>query len=319
MSRINALKTANRITADHVLGLRRDLFTDGVVSDDEIRDLLALARAVPAGDIAWAQFFAEAVADYAAHQQSPAGYVPDPVAALLIKQMGPAHQVSALCFDALIHLFCQSKQVPAKLAAYALAAAKAVILRDGVITGRDVIALRNLFYAAGGDGHVAITQAEANLAFDLNDAVQGANNDTAWPALFQQIISAFLLAHLGAAPLPRAEALRLENWIENGRGIEWRAPQAPGPLGKGVRAALGQMFGGPSETEKLYAALNTARTQDASQAQQITPEETEWLIDRIGRDGIFDAAETALVNHLRALSAEMNETFPPALRKLIAA
>ena len=57
--------------------------------------------------------------------------------------------------------------------------------------------MRRILYAFGGEGGVAITRAEAEVLFDINDASQGANNDPEWTDLFVKAIANCIMAASG--------------------------------------------------------------------------------------------------------------------------
>ena len=65
---------------------------------------------------------------------------------------------------------------------------KADLLADGVIDAAEVAKLKEILYA-----DVSIDKEEANLLFEINDAVTGKENDPSWESFFIQAISEFLL------------------------------------------------------------------------------------------------------------------------------
>lgn len=62
------------------------------------------------------------------------------------------------------------------------------LLADGVIDAAEVAKLKEILYADG-----SIDKEEANLLFEINDAVTGKENDPSWESFFIQAISEFLL------------------------------------------------------------------------------------------------------------------------------
>jgi len=65
---------------------------------------------------------------------------------------------------------------------------KADILADGVIDAGEVTALRTVLYADG-----SVDKEEAEMLFELNDAVSGKNNHSSWNDLFIEAITSYLL------------------------------------------------------------------------------------------------------------------------------
>lgn len=62
------------------------------------------------------------------------------------------------------------------------------LLADGIIDAKEVNELRDFLYADG-----KIDSEEAEFLFEINNAVSGNNNDTAWESLFIEAITSYLL------------------------------------------------------------------------------------------------------------------------------
>ena len=60
--------------------------------------------------------------------------------------------------------------------------------------------LRRMLYAFGGDGNVAVTRAEAEVLFDINDATADAEPNPAWTDLFVKAIANVVMAASGQQP-----------------------------------------------------------------------------------------------------------------------
>jgi hypothetical protein len=71
-----------------------------------------------------------------------------------------------------------------------------------------------MLYAFGGDGNIAVTQQEASVLFDINDATAETENHPAWSDLFVKALANFLMATSGYQVPTRQEALRREAWLE---------------------------------------------------------------------------------------------------------
>ena len=72
MSRILASRT---ITAEDVLALRRDVFTDSLVNRNEVETIFQLDRDCVEKAEQWTQFFVDALTDHFVWQTDPYGYV----------------------------------------------------------------------------------------------------------------------------------------------------------------------------------------------------------------------------------------------------
>ncbi|MCB2097215.1 MAG: hypothetical protein KDE05_06235, partial [Parvularculaceae bacterium] len=74
---IRSVGADGHVSADDVLFLRKNVFADGVVSRAELAALFALAEKAPQGDPEWADYFAEASADFFLREEEPHGYLTD--------------------------------------------------------------------------------------------------------------------------------------------------------------------------------------------------------------------------------------------------
>ncbi|TIY07715.1 MAG: hypothetical protein E5V18_09030, partial [Mesorhizobium sp.] len=69
------LASKNRITAEDVVTLRREVLGDGVVTRGEAEALFALDATAKDKCAQWPDFLIEAVTDFIVHQEKPAGYI----------------------------------------------------------------------------------------------------------------------------------------------------------------------------------------------------------------------------------------------------
>src|SRR5690606_11351061 len=84
----------------------------------------------------------------------------------------------------------------------------------GAVSEDDVELMRRMLYAFGGSGNIAVTQPEAEVLFDINDATSELDNHPAWSDLFVKAVSNFLMASSGYQVPSRQEALRREAWLD---------------------------------------------------------------------------------------------------------
>ena len=80
----NRMVAAGRITAADVLHLGREVIPDGFTTADEADMLIALDRAVPVSDAAFADAVCAAVVDFAVWGERPTGYVDVEIARWLV-------------------------------------------------------------------------------------------------------------------------------------------------------------------------------------------------------------------------------------------
>jgi hypothetical protein len=314
---------SGRITAEHVQALRRSLYSDGAAERGEVEALFTLDEAATCHDSGWPALFTEAATDHLVEQQEPQGYVSEADADWLMARIGRDGVVkTATELELLVRVMEKAKSSPARLAAFALAQVKkAVVEGDGPLAGNGKLEpgrvgraeaelVRRILYAFGGDGNVAVSRAEAEILFDINDATADADNDPAWSDLFVKAIANFLMAASGYAVPSREEAMRRETWLDTpSAGVaDVFSRMAAG----GLRGFL-QAYREPS-AESVWGERNAAAESRARQSEAVTPDEAEWLSRRIGRDGILSANEKALLRFIRDESASVH----PSLQSLIA-
>ena len=151
----------------------------------------------------------------------------------------------------------------------------------GIVSEADVDLLRRILYSAGSDGSIAITQAEAEVLFDIDEATSGHDNHPAWTDLFVKAIANCVMAASGYAAPPREIALAREAWLDRRGELSLDAM-----LG-GMASGLKGLFGGYREqtTEERAIARLTQQKVEIITRETVTAAEATWLAERIGRDG----------------------------------
>ena len=225
---VAGLTGKGRITADDVLLLRGEVFRDGIVTRAEAESLFALHASCRDQCAEWPGFFVEAVTDYIVHQEKPQGYISDDNAEWLIRAISRDGAVdTAVEMELLVSVLEKARSSPERLSAYALEqVALAVIDGDGPLAGAadrrrgvvdkgEVDLLRRVLYAFGGDGNIAITRAEAETLFRINDGTSEELNHPSWNELFVKVVANFVLSSSGYEPPSRTEALRRDAFFDN--------------------------------------------------------------------------------------------------------
>ena len=302
------------LTADDALTLRRIIFGgDDAVSLEEAEALIRLNADAGVPSPEWRALFIEALTDFTVHQQEPNGYVDEAKAGWLagaVSRDGCAREDE---IDLLVHVLEQADSAPASLSAFVLAQIKAAILARaaGGITGADVERLRLVLFAVGGASNIAVTRDEANALFDLNDAAQGAANAVTWADFFARAVgNSVLYAPTWQAPSAEDE-LKLEAELADNSGFF-----------KGFKALLNPKEAAAliqSPHESFYSEEQKRNLADSAleaAAEVVTAEEAAWLIERIDRDGVFDAAERGLVAFLVANARSFDPAFKPLADRL---
>lgn len=324
---VAGLTSKNKITAEDVTMLRREVFADGVVTRGEAEALFALDQTARDKCGEWAPFFVEAVTDYIVHQEKPEGYISEQNADWLVRTVSRDGMVDSRTeLELLVHVLEEAKSSPDQLSAYALEqVAHAVIdgkgpmmhggsLVPGHIAKAEVDLLRRILYAYGGDGNIAISKAEAEVLFRINDWTAAADNDPSWNDLFVKAIANHVMCATGYEPPTREVALRHETFLDES------SPALGGFFSRMVSggfAAILEAYHSPGDIEAEWEARNRAAEALARRAETIDASEAEWLAERVGggqrplRDN-----ERALLTLIRHASPQIHTALKPLLDKV---
>ena len=326
----------SRLTADiirngtigdvDVLRLRCALHGDGIASADEAERLFRINEACPSQHPAWADFFVETLTDYLVDQVEPEGYLTSEDAKRLIERVtSGGRPPRKLELDLIVDVLDRSRWSPVSLARFALEQVKLAVtdgvgpLRarqepaQGVIREAEVELVRRILYAFGGEGCVAVTRAEAEVLFDINDAIAQPADNAAWADLFVKAITNVVMAASGRAVPTREEALCRDTSLVEGGEL---APDMV--LSAMVRSSLDAVWGGYQERspeERALARLEHQRIEIIT-SEPIAAAETGWLCERIGRGGRLTANEAALIAYLKLESPAMHPELRAAVDRL---
>lgn len=315
---VSGIKSSGRITTEDVRRLRRHVYGDRMIANEQIEALLALDSACPDKSPDWTDLFAEAIASFVVEQQQPLGYVDDAKADWLIGHLTRDGRIdSGAELEAIIGVAEKAKQSPARLVRFALETIRDTVLngagparrggeyKPGIVTEADVALLRRVLYAPGGDQHIAVTRAEAEILFDINDATAEAENHSSWSDLFVKAVASSILFYSGYAVPTREAALRREQWLDE-----------PADIG-GFISRIGQGIARVFSAYKLEAPSSSAGTteEQMTTASHVTEDEARWLLARLQRDEKLHANEKALLSFLREHSVDINPVLKPVLEQ----
>ncbi|MEO5758654.1 MAG: hypothetical protein ABIQ51_17535 [Mesorhizobium sp.] len=323
---VAGLTSKNRITADDVTMLRHDVFGDGVVTRGEAEALFALDATARDKCPEWPDFFVEAVTDYIVHQEKPASYISQDNADWLIRTISRDGMVDSRTeLELLVHVLEEAKSSPVKLCTYALEqVAHAVIdgkgplmlggsLVPGLVAKAEVELLRRILYAHGGEGNIAITRAEAEILFKINERTATANNDPSWNDLFVKAIANFVMCSSGYEAPTRDVALRRDAFLDHAN------PEIGGFFGRMVSGGLAgiiEAYRSPADTEAEWEARNMAAEALARRAETIDAGEAKWLVEHIGVGRPLYENERALLTLIKHASPEIHPALQPLLDKV---
>lgn len=306
--------------------LRKLIFTDGAVSEAEARALLRINDACKVQDASWPDFLIEAVTDYLVNDAEPQGYLTAANAAWLIEIISRDGKVQSKTeLELLVSLLDRARWSPESLARFALDQVRSAVvsgegplrsgldLKAGEISEGEIELLRRILYAFGGDGNIAITRAEAEVLFEINDAVSNGPLNPAFTDLFVKAIANAVMAGSGYAVPSREEALRREVWLES------RGDLSIGAVVEAMaKGGLGGLYASQTSEERALARLERQRIEIITN-EEVTQGETGWLADRLGRDGKLTPAESALIAFLKRENPKLDATFEALVGKLAVA
>jgi hypothetical protein len=320
------IKARGSIKDADVLKLRRSYYEDGLITAEEAETILALNDACPIQDPAWADCFVETITDFIVDQAEPEGYLTQENAEWLIRHIAKDGQIGSKTeLELLLNVLDKARWVPQSLVRFALAQVRDAIihnsgpLRAGKARGApplpppgvsaaDVDLLRRILYSFGGDGNLAVTQAEAEVLFEIDAATAEADNHPSWSDLFVKAIANCVLGACGYATPPRAVALARDAWLER------RGELSIDEVLSGLTGPCRKLFGGYRQQtgEEQAIARLTQQKIEIITHEGITPAEVKWLAERIGRGGKPTANARSLLMFLEAESPAID----PILRDI---
>lgn len=291
-----------------VTKLRGLFYADGEISALEAKGLFEINDACRVQDPSWADFFVEAISDYVVRDAEPYGYITTANADWVIDSVtrdGRLHTRTEL--ELLLNILDKARWSPPRLVKFVLAQVKKAViegtgpmrdgtqLHPGVITPDDVRVLRRALYAFAGDGNIAITRAEAEVLFEINDAIDDAATCPEWVDLFVKAIANAVMGSSGYAVPSRHAALAQETWLES-RGDLTLPSIASKALSGGLSGIIAACRSQSSE-ERAIAKLERQRIEIITN-EAVTENEAGWLIERLMHDVEINEAERALLQFL---------------------
>ena len=284
-----AALSSRDITEAEVLALRRIYYANGTISLEEAEGLAALDLRPGRKHPSWRVFFVEALTDYTVHQAKPEGYITAENADWLVARIAKDGVVqTANGFELLVHVLEEACFAPESIVHFALQQIRMGIIEghgalsagrfagSPRVTAADVDLLRRVIYAFGGDRAVAISRAEAEVLFEINDGTLEDENDPAWSELFVKAIANHLMAASGYQPPAREVALAHEAWAESRDGVGgFLTRMLSGGL-TGVLQSYHQQNGEDVELARLERQKLEIVT-----SEEITEPEARWLIDKL--------------------------------------
>lgn len=326
------LQDESRITDEDVLKFRREVFEDMLVSRAEAEGVFALNNSIENTSKAWNDFFVEVMVDYCVNQAKPHGYMSENNADWLVAQITKDGRLDTNSeLELVIKIIERAKEVPTQFAAFALEQVAVAVLegngtllnneelKAGVIGAPEANLLRRVLYGVGSEGRLAVSKEEVEVLFELNDMTVEAENHAEWTDVFIKAVACHLMAVDGYHAVDRKEAMRREAWLDDAdvdvAGMLSKTLSSVGDLMKGGLFG-GAMRSGSDIMDDAWAERNAQMQAEAEQSNIIDAEESHWLVDRIGRDGVLHENEKALISYLKQESPDLHSSLKPLLDKV---
>lgn len=289
------------LSSTDALEIRRRIWPDGRIGEDEADLLFALNDAVAEPSREWVDCFVEALTAYVVEQAEPRFYVDERRATWLIERVRRDGRVGTLGeLELLVRVLEKSLNTPESLKRFVLEEVERLVLTGegptraggafapGSITAGEVAFLRRALFASGGDGPARVSGDEAEALFRIKDASLAGDNSPAWRTLFVQGVGNFLMAHGGYRPLETEQAKRLERFMDD------RRPNLGGFLGR-----LGASFLSPGRVaDALSPRTRSDHDAEVAAAATVDGAEAAWLRTHVDADGRVDEYEQALLDFI---------------------
>ncbi len=310
-------KAVGTISADEILALRREGWSDGKIDMAEAEALFLANDSLTEVTPEWVSFFVAALTAFVVNGDEPRGYVDDAKADWLAFHIDHDGKLDSMAeLELLVRIMETAIQVPPEMRSYGLEQIEHAVVsgtgptRDGgqllpgCISSSECALLRRMIFAAGGDRPAAVSKAEAEMLFRIKNASLEGDNAPEWERLFAQGVANFLMGFGGNEPLSPQRAVELETFMNSsGGGIGGffaRMARADVGCGFGSLLSLGGACHGSLGSHGMNAEVEAAVA--------ITDEESSWLHAQLEADDQLDPYEKAL---LAFIAEETGEDFRP--------
>lgn len=274
-----------------------DVYDDGIASRGEAEALFLLNDTLTASDPVWAPRFSTAVQDYVLTREPPENQVTQDQTDWLTAQIAPhGEAVSLNEIDLLLAILHTAQIAPVSLSRYTLQAISARIKTDGRARPEMTERMRKALYTVSGEGGIWVTRFEATSLFETNDAIAFARNDPAWNDLFARAIGNHLMARAHPEPHTEVEALSRQVWLQDNRADAGNFLSRMG----GSFLTRNWFETVTYNPEKAARARQIADDAARQEAENITADEHNWFMQRLGWNQKVSPAERALVDFLEA-------------------
>lgn len=286
------------LDAAEILELHGEAWRDGRIDPEEAETLFLANEQLANPDPEWTDFFVEALSHFIVNTVEPQGYVDQEMADELLARIDRDGRVDSIAeLELVVRVLEKSTSTPPNLRAYVLNQLENAVVHGEGPTRHGALALqgvnpieasllRRAIFAPGSERPAGVSKAEAEMLFRIKDAALHEPNSPEWQKLFVQGVANFLLGFSGDEPLSAERAAELEVFMND--------------QGAGIGGFLGRML--KADVEEGFASLlggddhpGTDWDEEVEAAAQLTPDEADWLRDRLDADEDLDDYEKALI------------------------
>lgn len=288
-----------------VMALRDAVWSEDAIRRDVLDALFMINDRCRPTSSAWTEFFVEAAEHALLQQVNPAGFLTAEDAEWLRSRIDREGGMASLPeVELLVTLLERAENAPDSLKNYALAQIEATIvtgmgptrdasdLRPECVDEAEVVLLRRLIFAAGGEGAVVVGREEADMLFRIKDKTLQGVNAPGWLQLFVHGVGNHLMAHSDYRPLSREDAIRLNTEMD---------VNTPSVAGFFRRMMPNELFGRGTILEVFKSVFPKHEEQgqlDIGTSRAMTPAEAGWLKTHIAADRETDVYEKALLTFI---------------------
>jgi hypothetical protein len=308
--------------------LRRALAVEACLKVADAEALFRIQDACPVQDPAWADFFVDTITDFLVREAEPSGYLTRGQGAWLVARISNNGAIRTKTeFDLLTNVLKKSRWAPESLVCYALGQIRDAVLagigplragsvlKAGRITPAEVEGVRSILCAYGAEGTMALTRAEAEILFAINDAVCPVDvamwpDDSGWSDLFMKAIASSVMAASGYAVPSREDVLQREPDFAAAAGFLGNE-MAFAPAGRLPRGLFGN-YRTQSPEERALERLERQRVEIIT-GEPVSEVHADWLAERLGGGGPVGRNEQTLF----AAFKRAGTTLAPALQAVV--
>ena len=289
------------ITSEEVLTLRGAGWADGRMSREEAEIVFATQHAIEKPSREWSDFFVEAIQNYVLNGSDPRGFASAEEANWLIGQVEADGKICSMTeLELLTRIIERAQNVPETLKTFVLGVLEREVLEgvgptrcggelsDTHVSTAECRIMRRIIFGQASDRPAAVSRREAEVLFQIKNAVAGNDNAPEFERLFVQGVGNYLMgfAH-SSGQISRERMLELEAFVADNKAS---IGSFMGNMAKNAPNAFGVVFGRKDE--------GSSRAEQAAAEAKVTGIEQAWLDQQIAANGEVDAYDKALLEFI---------------------